>query len=265
MIRTLINTQAQVITLHDMNGLVIEGFASVNGLSFDEATLLNSADVIVNMLSGALDLSDGVAVYKRMDAVNRLKGLATQFTRDGKPITTSSDRPSGFYRHFTGRGDDTTSTPMRIGEGPQIHLEVAAGQSAWIDVKFADDVYIRDGEVRYLNAGFDSHLSIEVLCPPNTPFPSPTHTGTLDIVNGSFVQNTSGTGQFMVVPVEVKLFRFINDMHLVGDSGLNAISSPEPFMLNAPYFLRISISADSDLTSDLRAAVTMGMFRKKTL
>jgi hypothetical protein len=139
------------------------------------------------------------------------------------------------------------------------------GQSAVLDVKFADDVYIRDGEIRYLNAGFDSHLTIEVFCPPNTLFPHPTKQGTLDLVNGSFVPNNTNTGVYMTAPVEVKLFRFINDMHLVGADSKNEINSPEPFLLNYPYFLRFTLDADPDITGPLKAAVTIGMFRKKTI
>lgn len=119
--------------------------------------------------------------------------------------------------------------------------------------------------VSYLNAGFDSHLTIEVFCPLNTPFPHPTNQGTLDLVNGSFVPNNTNTGVYMTAPVEVKLFRFINDMHLVGADSRNEINSPEPFLLNYPYFLRCTLDADPDITGPLKAAVTIGMFRKKTI
>lgn len=144
-------------------------------------------------------------------------------------------------------------------------MVAAAGETATLDVRFADDVYVRDGEIRYLNAGFDSHLSIEVFCPPNVPFPSPTKTGTLDLTATGFVPNLTNTGAYMTAPVEVKLFRFVNDMHLVGADSMNQIQSPEPFMLNYPYFMRYTLDADPDITGNLQAAVTMGMYRKKTI
>lgn len=153
----------------------------------------------------------------------------------------------------------------KIGQGDPIHLIVNPGESASINVRFVDDVDIRDGKIRYLNAGFDSHLDIDVVCPANVPFPSPTCTGTLDRVGGQFVPNTTGTGAYMTAPVEVTLFRFINGMHLVGSEELDDIDSPEPFMLYAPYFLKISIGADPEITGPLKAAVTIGMFRKKTV
>jgi hypothetical protein len=266
MIRNIINVTGSSVTITDMNGLVIDAGATANGLAFDENTLINSASLIIHILNGDLQINDGIQTYIKMDAVNFLKGLSTQFTKDGKQITTSSDRPAGFYRHFTGNGDDVTSNPKKIGAGPHIHLIAEAGQTATIDIHFADDVYIRDGEVRYLNAGFDSHLSIEVYCPPNTPFPHPTHQGTLDLTATGFVPNTTNTGAYMTAPVEVKLFRFINQMHLVGSDNLNSIQSPEPFMMVYPYFLRYTLEADPDITGGpLKAAITMGMYRKKTI
>lgn len=262
MIRNLINLTDNPVTLDDMNGLVVDPHSSVDGLMFSESTLLNSKDLALHLLNNNLSLNDGVTTYYGMSAVNFLKGIGTQFTRDGKPITTVSDRPKDYYRHFTGAGDDVVNN--KIGEGPVIHLIAAAGQSASIDVKFIDDVYVRDGEIHYQNAGFDSHLSIEVLCPPNVPFPSPTKTGTLDLINGEWVPNLTNTGAYMTAPVEVRLFRFINKMHLVG-SDVNIINSLEPFLLNYPYFLRCSMTADSTIDGELKAGITIGMFRKKTI
>ena len=263
MIRNLTNISAQPVVLEDMHGLLINPNATVNGLAFDDATLMNSSDLMLHILQNQVSVNDGVKDYFGMDAVNMLKGLTTQYTKDGKQIITSSDRPSGYYRHFTGKGDDVLAG--KIGQGAPIHMIAEPGQTATIDVHFVDDVYIRDGKIRYLNAGFDSHLNIDVVCPPNIPFPSPTNTGTLDNVNGKFVPNTTGTGAYMTAPVEVVLFRFINAMHLVGDNELDDIDSPEPFMMYFPYFLRMSINADANITGQLKAAVTVGMFRKKTV
>lgn len=126
-------------------------------------------------------------------------------------------------------------------------------------------MYIRDGVIKYLNAGFDSHLKVDVICPAGVPFPSPTNTGTLDLVDGTFVPNATNTGGFQTAPVEVVLFRFINDMHLVGAENEGEVTSPEPFLLNYPYFLRFTLSVDPEITGVLKAAATLGLFRKKTL
>lgn len=263
--RILTNISQVVLTLTDFRGKVVEPGEQFDGLSSTEQDLRESASIAAELLNGNLVLSDGHMEYTGLAAIQVIQGVSEQVTKDGKRIVTASDRPKDFYRHFTGNGDDVDSTPKKIGLGPHIHLIAEPGATTTLDVKFVDDVYIRDGEIRYLNAGFDSHLTIEVFCPPNVPFPHPTKQGTLDLVNGSFVPNLTNTGAFTTAPVEVKLFRFINDMHLVGDDNLNSINSPEPFLLNYPYFLRYTMSADPDITGPLKAAVTMGMFRKKTV
>lgn len=263
--KTLTNVSGQELVLTDFNGLVVEVDGSFDGECFGRQALRDSVDIQIALLQNKFSLSDGTNTFTGQAAVDFIRGYAVQTTKDGKQIVTASDRPKDFYRHFTGNGDDVTSTPKKIGEGPRIHLIAEPGQSAVLDVKFADDVYIRDGEIRYLNAGFDSHLTIEVFCPPNVPFPHPTKQGTLDLVNGSFVPNNTNTGAYTTAPVEVKLFRFINGMHLVGADSKNEINSPEPFMLNYPYFMRFTLDADPELTGPLKAAVTIGMFRKKTI
>ncbi len=262
-IRLLTNVSGSEIVLADMNGLAIPAGDTVNGLVFSESILMGSSDVLHALLNGTLSLNDGSASYTGMEAVDVLKGLTTQYTKDGKQIFTASDRPKDHYRHFTGRGDDVALG--KIGQGERIHLIAEPGQTATLDVKFVDDVYIRDGKIRYLNAGFDSHLNIDVVCPPGVPFPAPNGNGTLDRVGGQFVPNANGTGTYMTAPVEVVLFRFLNEFHLVGSEEIDEIDSPEPFMLYAPYFLKVSIGADPEITGPLKAAITIGMYRKKTV
>lgn len=262
MIRNLVNISNSDVILSDMNGLVIGVGETVNGLAFEEATLINSVTVAAALLDGSLKLNDGLTDYFKMDAINFMKGLATQFTRDGKPITTVSDRPKDFFRHFTGAGDDIVNRV--IGAGEPIHMIAGPGQTATVDAHFVDDVYVKDGEIYYLNAGFDSHLTIEVICPAGTPFPAPNN-GTLDLTSTGFVANNSGTGAYMTATVEVTLYRFLNRTHVVGNENRYAISSPEPFLMRAPYFLRYTLQVDPEITGVLKAAVTMGMYRKKTV
>lgn len=265
MIRNITNISNSALVLSDLSGQMLEPSEVFDGLCYGETALRASASVQVGLLTGTLKVNDGFTDFLGQEAVALIQGFATQVTKDGKQIFTSSDRPMGYYRHFTGAGDDVTSNPKVIGAGPSIHLVAEAGQTSTLDIHFVDDVYVRDGEVWFLNAGFDSHLGIDVICPANVPFPSPTKTGTLDLTATGFVPNTNGSGAFMTAPVEVKLFRFLNRFHLVGSEGRGSVQSPEPFLLNYPYFLRYSIQADADLTAPLKAAITMGMFRKKTV
>jgi len=263
MIRNLTNTIQEIQTLQDFYRKEVGIGETFDGLAFGETVLRDSVSIQLALLQGSLSLSDGNKEFVGQAAVDLLRGYTTQVTKDGKPITTVSDRPKDSYRHFTGRGDDLEAGT--IGTGPMIHMIAGPGEQAVVDAHFIDDVYVRDGEISYLNAGFDSHLNIEVICPPNVPFPHPTNQGTLDLTITGFVPNTTNTGAYVTAPVEVKLFRFLNAFHLVGSEATKAISSPEPFMLNTPYFLRYTLNVDPEITGVLKAAVTMGMFRKKTV
>lgn len=262
-IRNLINVSANTIPLTDFNGVNVASGETINGLMFGEDILRNSESVHAALLVGDLKLNDGFIDYLGQSAVDLLRGYAAQLTKDGKPIYTSSDRPKDYYRCFSGKSDDIVGN--HIGTGTELRLVVNPGATASVDCKFVDTVYIRDGFVSYLDAGFDSHLTVDVICPANTPFPSPTHTGTLDLVGTQWVANTTATGAYMTAPVEVTLFRFINTMPLVGGEGKVDMQSPEPFTLNYPYFLRFILTSDTNNSTPVRAAVCVGMFRKKTL
>lgn len=263
--KVLTNLTQDTLILTDFCGMEVAAGDSFEGECFGTQTLRDSVDIQLALLQNKLNLFDGVNTLTGQQAVDSIRGYAVQTTRDGKQIVTASDRPKDFYRCYTGRSDDVVSDPKRIGEGDIIHLIASAGQSVSFDVRFVDDVYIRDGEIRYLNAGFDSHLDCEIICPAGVPFPSPAKTGTLDLVDGQFVPNANNTGAYMTAPEEVKLFRFINKMHLIGSDNVNPVGSPEPFLLYYPYFMRFTLHADPEITGVLKSAITLGLFRKKTI
>jgi hypothetical protein len=264
MIRTFKNIGASDLTLTDFHGKFVAVGEEFDGLSGTEQDLKDSAAIAAQLLAGNLSLYDGYNTYYGLDSVKVVQGASEQVTRDGKRIFTASDRPKDHFRCFAGRGDDMVN--HKIGLGPNIHLIADPGQTVTLDINFIDAVYIRDGEITYLDAGFDSHLSVDIICPANTPFPSMNRTGTLDLdsTSGTFVANTNGTGAYQTVPVEISLFRFINNLHLVGTSQ-NKIESPEPFLLQPIYHMRFTVQADPDLTAPLKAAVTMGLYRRVTL
>ena len=264
MIRNIKNISQTEVVLNDMLGKVLAVDEVFDGLSFGNELFLNSTSVQVGLLDGKLSLNDGFLTYTGQAAVDLIRGYASQKTKDGKEILVASDRPKDHYRHFTGNGDDIVSTPNRIGKGAALHLIGVAEETKTVEAHFVDDVYIKDGTIQYRNCGFDSHFSVDIICPPNIPFPSPTKTGTLDLVGGTFVANTTGTGLYMTVPAEVKLFKFINEIPIVEDGTFN-IQSTEPFLLNKPYFIRLSLTVAADTVGNAKAAVTLGVYRKVTV
>lgn len=260
-IRIFKNISGQTLTIPDFMGKVVDVDEEFDGYSFGPQVLLSSSDLAMFLLEKKLELYDGFQRITGMEALNIVKGTSTQLTRDGKTIITASDRPKDTFRHFTGKGDDIAG--QIVGAGNDLEFSVGPASSQVVDVQFLQDVFVKDGTILYENAELGSYLTVEVICAPGVPFPSPTQTGTFDLVNGALVPNTEGTGTFMTAPVEVKLNRFINHMHLLG-SGKDSIMSPESFMLSFLYFLRFTIY-NASATSTLTAAITMGMYRVKTL
>lgn len=259
MIRNLVNISGEVLVLDDFKGKVVGVLETFDGLAFGESTLRESESVAMALLSGKLVVNDGSLEYLGLNAIALIMGVATQFTVDGKPITTSSDRPKDTYRCFTGRGDNA-----QRGQGDDLLFDVTPGSSQSIDVKFLDNVFIKDGVIQYKNAVLGTHLDIEVIALPGVPFPHPTHQGTLDLVDNAFVANVTNTGKYMTAPIEVKLFRFLNHMHLLGDNK-QSVHSTESFQLFSLYTLRFTLTHPITATENAKAAVTMGMYRAKTL
>lgn len=262
-IRNIHNISGEVIVLPDFRGKEVALDETFDGLSFGESVLKDSASLAVAFLEGKLSLSDGAAVYLGQKALDCIKGYDTQVTSDGKRILTSSDRPKDTYRCFSGRGDDVATG--KIGLGSDLIFETAPGTTQSVDVRFVTNVFVKDGNVLFQAAELGTFLDVDVYCPAGIPFPHPTKQGTLDLVNGSFVPNGSGTGEYMVSPTETKLFRFLNHFHILGPQGIADINSPEPFQLFAPYFLRFTLSVPPTAVGPCKACVTVGMYRSRTL
>jgi hypothetical protein len=151
------------------------------------------------------------------------------------------------------------------GKGPKISFDVSTSEGddpEVLDIHFLDDVYIKDGDITFLEATYGSYLTVEVMCPIGVPFPDPNGKGTLDFVNGSFVPNANGTGAFRTSTTETVLYRFINELSLLG-TGHKTIESIEPFLMYYPYFLRYFVYNPGP--TQLQATVTMGMYRKRTV
>lgn len=253
------NVTTQNLTLDDFYGKIV--LPGEQFLAEDIAALRSSTAVALALLDRKLQIYNGSITVSGIEALNILHSASAQVTKDGKSIITASDRPKDTFRYFSGRGDDIINN--KVGFGDELLFSVNAGQTVSKDIKFNKDVYIKDGCILFENAALGSFLTIEAICPPNTPFPSLTKTGTLDLVNGSFVPNNEGTGAFMTVPIEIVLNRFINRMYLLG-SGKLEVTSPESFMLNSLYYLRYTLY-NSSQDQVLRTSIMMGMYRATTV
>lgn len=261
MIRNLINVSGTDVVLGDFNGLTIQAGDTVDGLMFGDMTLRNSKDVLDAVLDGLLNISDGTYTYSDSAAVDLLKGVVDQLTRDGKRIITASDRPKDHYRHYVSAGDDTTN--QLRGEGEQLIFEVPPGETGVIDTAFIDDLYVKDGIIIYQNAEIGSWVSVDIIAPANTPYPSIFNEGNYDLVNGQFVANPNNTGAYFMQPVDTIFLKFVNRYLILG-TGKETTSAPEPSFLPKTIFQRFTVY-NASTTETLKAVMILGLYRQQTV
>lgn len=262
-IRNLINVSGSEILLPDFNGLTIAAGDTVDGLMFGESILQASLDVIKAIASGILQVSDGANTYEGDRAVNLIKGTADQLTRDGKVIITTSDRPQDHYRYFTTCGDDWDMQSR--GTGTCILYSIPPSTEEVKDVRFIDDIYLKDGSMLYLGADMGSWLRVDVVAPAGFPFPAKAKNGNYDIVNGSAVLNATNTGSYFILPQETTVHRFINKMAMfaTGREREN-IDTAEPNYIPKGWIIRLKIH-NASATETIKATITLGLYRKITL
>ncbi len=269
MIRNLKNVTGGEIVLTDFKGFTIEAGETVDGMTFGLEALRSSVSVLENVLSGAIVVSDGVRDYAAQQAIDLIKGTADQLTRDGKKIVTSSDRPQDHYRHFTGAGDKMDA-PTKRGNGTQLTWVVHPDEDPeHIDAQFLDDVYLKDGHIKYENAPLGSYFHVETYAPPMVPFPAPGNNGNTDITAQGIVANVTGTGKYWRSPSETLLNRFINKLPLLGSGEREALSA-EPVLIPSPYITRFSVhreipdGGEQDPPVSMTVVLTLGLYRKTT-
>ncbi len=260
MIRNLKNETDSAIVLTDLKGITVEAGEVTDGLAFGLEALRLSVSVLENLLSGNLSVNDGAVTYTGGKAVDLIKGTQDQLTRDGKKIITTSDRPQDHFRHFTGRGDDMVGGIR--GEGPELTWVVNPEEDPeHVDVQFLDDVYLKDGHIKYVDAALGSWLTVETYAPAGVPFPVPGN-GNFDYTNGAWVPNAGNTGMYRIAATETLVNRFINKLPLLGDGEREALSA-EPVLIPTPYLTRFKVHSESD-AAPMSLILTLGLYRKRT-
>ena len=268
MIRNLKNETDSAIVLTDLKGITVEAGEVTDGLAFGLEALRLSGSVLENLLSGNLSVNDGAVTYTGGKAVALIKGTQDQLTRDGKRIFTASDRPQDHYRHFTGVGDDMVGGVR--GAGAQLIWSVNPPEDPeHIDVQFLDDVYLKDGHIKYVNAPMGSYFHVETFVPPFVPFPAPGLNGNTDMVEGVPVANNTGTGTHWRSNTETLVNRFINKLPLLGTGEREAYSA-EPVLIHTPFKTRFSVhravpaGGEADPPVPMELILTLGLYRKAT-
>lgn len=263
MVRILKNISQAEVILSDFKGVTLQPNETYDGLAFGETPLITSESIATALVNGNLSISDGTQELTGMQAIWLIQGTSPQYTKDGKKIITTSDRPKDHFRNYTGCGDDMTN--LIRGEGELLNFSVGPQSTYTVDVKFLDDVYIKDGMMDYLDADLGCHLCVHVMAPIGVPYPVFNKTGTLDFNGVSFVPNVNNTGDYKVNNSQEVVFnKFLNKLGFVGPNGKKFITSSEPVLLYKPYFLRFIVTNPS-ITKTVISSVTIGLYRKLTV
>lgn len=259
MIRNIVNISANSVTLADFNGVTLSSGESIDGLMFGEEALRTSNSVMVELLAGTIAINDGIQTYYDGQSINLIRGLPTRVSLSGAAITTASDRPEGCKISFTSCGDDIVNNIDNGGN--QLLFNVPAGETQTIDVFYNRDMYIKQGEIYYINAELGSYVDVKIVVPAGLPFPAPANNGNFDLVNTTWTPNANNTGKFFITNVETLLITYVHKYPLLSvGQGRGSICSPEPDLLPTGYGLRLNVH-NAHTTDALKAAIVLFMYK----
>jgi hypothetical protein len=104
---------------------------------------------------------------------------------------------------------------------------------------------------------------MEIIAPPNIPFPVEPGTGALDFDGTNFTPSPDNTGSFNIDTENTTILkRFVNKVLLT--NGDTVLTTPEPGTVPVGYGMRFSIH-NASTTDKLDAAIYVMMYRKNTI
>lgn len=184
--------------------------------------------------------------------------------RDGTRKTFTSPKQGDTNLYITSRGDDVVAGTR--GNGETFVVQGVPDGEKTISIQFIDDVYIKDGVVLWQNAKLGDSISLEIVLPANTMFPSPTNTGNYDIDEyGTVVENTTNTGEYMMYPIDIVLNRFLNEVMIMGDNTIGyIIESADTALIPPQLKTRLKVKSTTN-NPDLILTVSAEVYRKYTV
>jgi len=184
--------------------------------------------------------------------------------RDGTRKMFTSPKQGDTNLYITSRGDDVENGIR--GKGEHLYVNGVPDGEKLISIQFIDDVYLKDGVILWQNAKLGDSMTLEIILPANTMFPSPTNTGNYDIDEyGNVVENNSATGKYMMYPIDITLNRFVNEVMIIGDNTVGYIIESADTAL-IPKQLKTQLRVNSDTNNpDLVLVVSAELYRKDTV
>lgn len=183
----------------------------------------------------------------------------------------TSPRQEGTFLYITSRGDDVINKIR--GKGTPLIIDNSNNplDKRSIETQFIDNVFMKDGIVFWENASLGDSISLELVLPANTPFPSETNTGNAELIDGNIQYITASQtpdstwiGSYLLFPIDVTMFRFVNEFSLIGTNhhGLTLESSDTA---EIPKEFKIRFTLISPSVSPIKAIINIETYREKTL
>lgn len=190
----------------------------------------------------------------------------TRYTQlDGTEKMFTTPRQEGTYLYFTGYGDDLVNDI--IGKGQKLSIDFAGETNTEKSIVFGftTDVYLKDGVLMWQGAIFGDEVTLEVFLPANTYYKTPHSNGNFDLVDGQYVANATWTGEFLSLPVDHTILRFVNGVPICGDNHIGLwLESSDVDLIRKELRLRGTVKSPT-INQNLKFNFFMEMYRDKTV
>jgi hypothetical protein len=190
----------------------------------------------------------------------------TMTNNDGTTKIHTTPRIEGTYLYFTGRGDDLDNGI--IGDGPELILSNKTNPSTAksISFGFTEDIWLKDGYVFWTGAELGDYATMEIYLPAGVYYKTPRSTGNFDSDGqGGYVPNATWTGEYLCLPTDYTLNRFVNKIPLIGDNPVGLLlESSDVDIISTELRMRV-IMGSPNQNPNLEMACTIEMYRTRTV
>lgn len=183
---------------------------------------------------------------------------------DGTPKLYVSSRQENSKIYYTSRFDDHVTNTRGTGK-EMMFRNTDANKQMVIEGKFIDDVYLKDGYLMWEDAAVGDNVSMEIILPANQPMPKAQRDGNYDLVDGEMVENTTGTGGYIMYPIDIVVERFVNKVLILGTNTTGFImTSSDTALMNSIFKMRFTLNSPTG-NVNLNVIISMETYREVTV
>lgn len=193
---------------------------------------------------------------------------------DGTEKFTATPRHEGTYLYFTSSGDDIVNGVVGTGNKLVIdNTDVNQDISRSVECQFLDTIYLKDGLAMWENANIGDSIKLEVVLPANTAMPMENKDGNASLIDGvvtiitaSPTPDVSWVGEYLLLPVDYVVNRFVNGVHLLGSNTTGyLLESQDAVEIPNIFKIRFEYTNDIAVNPNFKIVITLECYRKRTV